>query len=76
LHAAPLSRDVADIITLAATCIIEIETARGEVSKRDRAVLAEEAQDYQRFIDSIFLTMGGITETEAVELDKRLAAMM
>jgi hypothetical protein len=76
LQDAPFSRGISDAITLATSRIIEIETARGEIGRRDRSALAEEAQPYQDFIDRILFAMAGITEAEAIELERRLAVMM
>ena len=76
LQAAPFSQSVANVITVAATRIVEIERERGEISRRERSALAEKAQPYQNFIDSILFAMAGINEAEARGLDDRLAGMM
>jgi hypothetical protein len=76
LQTAPFSQVVATVIAAAASRIVEIERQRGEISRRERSALAEEAQPYQNFIDSVLFAMSGITESEAAGLDERLAAMM
>jgi type I restriction-modification system DNA methylase subunit len=76
LQTAPFSQGVATVIALAANRIVEIERERGEIGRRERSAVAEEAQPYQNFIDSILFTMAGITEAEARGLDDRLAGMM
>jgi hypothetical protein len=76
LQSFPFSRGVSDTIVLATGRIIELERERGEIRRRERSALAEEAQPYQTFIDRILFAMAGISETEAVALDNRLGTMM
>ncbi len=76
LESAPFSRGVADAIAIATARIVEIETARGDVSKRNRAALGEESQPFQDFIDNVLFTMAGVDERGVAALDKRLAVMM
>ena len=76
LGVAPFSRSVAKAITEATTCIVETEWKRGKVSKRDRAALGTEGQQYQDFIDRVLFAMVGINVKETAELEERLATMM
>jgi len=76
LEEVPVSRAVEDAIVAATNRIVEIERARGRITRRDRAALAYESQTYQDFIDRILFTMAGVTESERMRLGTRLAAMM
>lgn len=68
LKSFPFSRGVSDVITAAARRIVEVESERGEVSKRDRALLAPEAQPFQDFIDSVLCTRPANTDHHPILL--------
>jgi hypothetical protein len=76
LKTAPFVPIVADAIISAAKRIIVIEASRGEVNKKSRAALSEQAQPYQDFIDGILFAMAGLTVDEAKGLEQRLSGMM
>jgi hypothetical protein len=73
---AAFTATVSDAIVSAATRIIAIEAARGEVNKKSRAALSEQAQPYQDFIDRVLFAMAGLSVDEAQGLEQRLAVMM
>jgi hypothetical protein len=59
--------------TLERTALV---AARGQISRRERSALAEEAQPYQDFVDHVLLAMADISDIEAEALHRRLATMM
>ena len=76
LKTGPFVATVSDAIASASTRIVAIETARGEVGKRNRAVLSKEAQPYQDFIDHVLFAMAGLSTDESQALEQRLEVMM
>lgn len=76
LKIAPFIATVSEAITLASKRIVEIETERGEVNKKSRAVLSEQAQPYQEFIDRLIFEMAGLSADETQGLEQRLSTMM
>lgn len=76
LTAPPFDTAVSAALIYATEKIIEIEEARGDVSKRERALLAAGAQPYQVFIDRIVFAMAGLSDMEVIALEKRLAEMV
>jgi hypothetical protein len=76
LKTAPFVATMSDAIISAATRIIAIEAARGEVNKKNRAALSEQTQPYQDFIDRVIFAMAGLSVSEAQGLEQRLSEMM
>jgi hypothetical protein len=74
--APPFSLTVAKAMTKAARRVCAIERKRGEISRRERSKLADDARPYQDFIDELLFAMAGITEPEAEGLEKRLKTML
>jgi hypothetical protein len=56
--------------------IIKIEAARGDIARAERSALDPKAQPYQDLIDRILYRMAGLTDTEAMGLEKRLEEML
>ena len=75
LTAPPFDFAVSAALICATEKIIEIEAARSDVNKRERASLAAEAQPCQDFIDRIVFAMAGLSDSEMTGLDKRLTEM-
>jgi hypothetical protein len=75
LRSFPFSRGIADTIVLATSRIMELEAARGQISRRERSALTEETQPYQDFVDHVLLAMADISYIEAEALQRRLATM-
>jgi hypothetical protein len=76
LNEPPFPSAVSAALVCAADKVIEIEAARAEVNKRDRAFLAAHAQPYQKFIDRIIFAMAGLSELEAIALEQRLTQIV
>jgi type I restriction-modification system DNA methylase subunit len=72
----PFSAAVQETIVSATQRIIAIESTRGEISRADRSALDPRAQPYQDLIDRLFYLMAGLSDTEIVGLESRLAAML
>jgi hypothetical protein len=76
LKNAPFSPALRTVIIEAANRIIAIEERRGEISRTARSTLAPAAKPYQDMIDRIFYAMAGLSASESVGLEKRLAQML
>jgi len=70
------SDGISDAISCAVAQIIRIEEARGEISRRERAILSPDSQPYQDFIDHLLFSMAGLSRQESAELTDRLGRMM
>jgi hypothetical protein len=76
LTTTPFSAGISDALISASERIITIESARGEVNKRNRSALSEQAQIYQDFIDRMLFRMAGLSDDERQRLEQRLSEMM
>ena len=72
----PFSSVTQQIIEEAVKHIVKIETERGDITRRERSKLHNEAQPYQDFIDRCIYSMAGVEADEAKALEERLAGML
>ena len=72
----PFPQGVADVLAVLVSRIEEYERQRGEISRRERARLADPAQPLQNLIDRILFALAGLTAEESAQLEMRLATML
>jgi hypothetical protein len=73
---APFSPAAKDIIEVLSGRVRALEGTRGQISRRDRSRLFEEAEPYQRALDLILFRMAGLSNAEIAGLEERLRKML
>jgi hypothetical protein len=72
----PFSAVVMTSLAQLVETIIRIEGGRGGISRSQRSALDHRAQPYQDLLDRMLYRMAGISDAEAVGLERRLATML
>jgi hypothetical protein len=73
---APFPKVVADILGALSDGIQRHEQQRGDITRRERARLAQPAQPIQELVDRVLFGLAGLTAAESARLEARLETML